>query len=118
VARRLDRDQTGLAVLPVYNNMMYSRQATEADVKADLMFPTLGTGAQGPQFLPPFSISRQGSIPHGNSIQLFGNQPARKLPKEDAGIPHKDIEAPPLRSMIRPSRASRGTPTPLPSTRR
>ena len=75
--------------------MMYSRQATEADVKADLMFPTLGTGAQGPQFLPPFSISRQGSIPHGNSIQLFGNQPARKLPKEDAGIPHKDIEAPP-----------------------
>lgn len=78
-----------------YNNMMYSRQATEADVKADLMFPTLGTGAQGPQFLPPFSISRQGSIPHGNSIQLFGSQPARKLPKEDAGIPHKDIEGPP-----------------------
>ena len=69
-----------------YKNVMYSRQATEADVKADLMFPTLGTGAQGPQFLPPFSISRQGSIPHGNSIQLFGNQPIK-----DAGIPHKDI---------------------------
>jgi len=72
-----------------YKNVMYSRQATEEDVKADLMFPTLGTGAQGPQFLPPFSISRQGSIPHGNSIQLFGSQPVRT--KEDAGIPHKDI---------------------------
>eukprot|EP00321_Phaeocystis_globosa_P000399 CAMPEP_0118846708 /NCGR_PEP_ID=MMETSP1162-20130426/92579_1 /TAXON_ID=33656 /ORGANISM="Phaeocystis Sp, Strain CCMP2710" /LENGTH=536 /DNA_ID=CAMNT_0006778893 /DNA_START=695 /DNA_END=2306 /DNA_ORIENTATION=+ len=78
-----------------YNNVMYSRQATEADVKNDLMFPTLGAGAQGPQFLPPFSISRQGSIPHGNSIQLFGNQPVRKQPKEEAGIPHKDIVGPP-----------------------
>ena len=68
-----------------YKNVMYSREATEEDVKNDLMFPTLGAGAQGPQFLPPFSISRQGSIPHGNSIQLFGNQP------KDAGIPHIDI---------------------------
>ena len=69
---------------------LYSREATEADVKADLTFPTLGAGAQGPQFLPPFSISRQGSIPHGNAIQLFGSQP-----KTDTGIPHKEIEGPP-----------------------
>ena len=66
---------------------LYSREATEADVKADLTFPTLGAGAQGPQFLPPFSISRQGSIPHGNAIQLFGSQP-----KTDTGIPHKEMD--------------------------
>ena len=56
--------------------VLYSRKTTEADVKNDFMFPTLAAGSQGPQFVPPFSISRQGSIPHGNSIQLFGKQPS------------------------------------------
>ena len=75
-----------------YNDVdcLYSREATEADVKVNMTFPTLGAGAQGPQFLPPFSISRQGSIPHGNSIQLFGSQPT-----SDTGTPHKDIDGPP-----------------------
>ena len=73
-----------------YGNSMYSRQATDEDVTYDMTHPTLKSGAQGPQFIPPFSISRQGSIPHGNSIQLFGSQP-----KMDTGMPHKDIEGAP-----------------------
>jgi len=72
--------------------VLYSRKTTEADVKNDFLFPTLAAGSQGPQFLPPFSISRQGSIPHGNSIQLFGkqpNDPNKEGPWKD--IPNKDI---------------------------
>ena len=69
---------------------LYSRQATEADVKVDMTFPTLSAGAQGPQFIPPFSISRQGSIPHGSSIQLFGSQPTN-----DNGTPQKNITGAP-----------------------
>ena len=70
-----------------YGNSMYSRKATEADVTYDMTHPTLKADAQGPQFIPPFSISRQGSIPHGNSIQLFGRQPK----DDDTGKPLKDI---------------------------
>ena len=79
--------------------VLYSRKTTEADVKNDFMFPTLAAGSQGPQFIPPFSISRQGSIPHGNSIQLFGSQPSN--PNNPKGLdtpirPHKDIPGAPV----------------------
>jgi len=57
--------------------MLFSRETTSEDVKEDSLFPVLAKGSRGPQFIPPHSISRQGSIPHGNSIQLFGNQPIR-----------------------------------------
>ena len=89
MARRLDARegrpvrQGGLPVLPRGDGG--GRQGGP-----DPTFPTLGAGAQGPQFLPPFSISCQGSIPHGNAIQLFGSQP-----KTDTDIPHKEIEGPP-----------------------
>jgi len=78
--------------------VLYSRKTTEADVKNDFLFPTLGAGSQGPQFIPPFSISRQGSIPHGNAIQLFGSQPSNPHnPKHlDTPIrPYKDIPGAP-----------------------
>ena len=71
--------------------VLYSRKTTEADVKNDFLFPTLAAGSQGPQFLPPFSISRQGSIPHGNAIQLFGKQP-----DGPQGGPYKDIPGAPV----------------------
>ena len=77
---------------------LYSRKTTEADVKNDFLFPTLAAGSQGPQFIPPFSISRQGSIPHGNSIQLFGSQPSNpNNPKHlDTPIrPYTDIPGAP-----------------------
>ncbi len=54
--------------------MLFSRQATQEDVDNNFTFPVLAEGAQGPQFIPPYSISRQGSIPHGNAIQLMGKQ--------------------------------------------
>lgn len=72
---------------------LYSRKATEADVENDFSFPTLAAGAQGPQFIPPVSISRQGSIPHGNAIQLFGSQPSTKNVKHPTAA--KDIPGPP-----------------------
>ena len=70
---------------------LYSRKTTDADVKNDFLFPTLDAGSQGPQFIPPFSISRQGSIPHGNAIQLFGKQP-----DGPQGGPYKDIPGAPV----------------------
>ena len=75
---------------------LYSRKTTDADVKNDFLFPTLDAGSQGPQFIPPFSISRQGSIPHGNAIQLFGNQPNQPTTEHPKEGPHKDIPGAPV----------------------
>ncbi|MFQ3219198.1 MAG: hypothetical protein ACI96W_001556 [Paraglaciecola sp.] len=71
---------------------LFSRKASLKDVKDNFTFPTLAEGAQGPQFIPPYSISRQGSIPHGNAVQLFGSQPL----DPNIGIPYKDIPGAPV----------------------
>ena len=52
---------------------MFSHASTEESVRTDGAEPVLGPGELGPQFVPPYNISRSGVIPHGTTIHLMGN---------------------------------------------
>lgn len=52
---------------------MFEHPSDAATVKTDGGEPVLGPGELGPQFVPPYSISRSGVIPHGTTIHLTGN---------------------------------------------
>lgn len=52
---------------------MFSHAATEESVAQDGGIPVIKPGDLGPQFVPPYSISRSGVIPHGSTIHLMGN---------------------------------------------
>lgn len=55
-------------------NQMYNHPADEQSVLEDNGYPgiSIGAGANGPNFVPPYSIARSGTIPHGSSIMLTG----------------------------------------------
>ena len=55
-------------------NQMYNHAATEESVLEDNGYPGLsvGAGANGPNYVAPYSIMRSGTIPHGSSIMLNG----------------------------------------------
>lgn len=55
-------------------NQMYNHAATENSVIDDNGFPgiAIGAGASGPNFVPPYSVARSGTIPHGSAIMLTG----------------------------------------------
>ena len=52
---------------------MFSHASDKESVKEDGAEPVLGPGELGPQFVPPYQISRSGVIPHGTTIHLTGN---------------------------------------------
>lgn len=56
-------------------NQMYNHPADEQSIMEDNGFPgiSIGAGSNGPNFVPPYSIARSGTIPHGSSIMLTGN---------------------------------------------
>lgn len=56
-------------------NEMYNHAATEQSVIDDNGYPliSIGAGANGPNYVPPYSIARSGTIPHGSAIMLTGN---------------------------------------------
>jgi hypothetical protein len=56
-------------------NTMYNHPADEQSIIADNGYPgiAIGAGANGPNFVPPYSIARSGTIPHGTSIMLTGS---------------------------------------------
>lgn len=53
---------------------MFNHPADDDSIKSDIGYPELsaGAGANGPTFIPNYSVSRSGSIPHGSTISLFG----------------------------------------------
>lgn len=55
-------------------NDIYNHPADEESVKTDIGLPELkpGDGALGPDYVPGYSISRSGTIPHGSTILLLG----------------------------------------------
>ena len=55
-------------------NQMYNHAATEESVIEDNGYPGIssGAGSNGPNFVPPYSIARSGTIPHGSAIMLTG----------------------------------------------
>lgn len=52
---------------------MFKHTSDEVSVKTDGAEPVMGAGELGPQFIPPYQISRSGVIPHGTTIHLTGN---------------------------------------------
>lgn len=52
---------------------LFSHASDEESVRIDGAEPVLGPGQLGPQFVPPYSISRSGVIPHGTTIHLLGS---------------------------------------------
>lgn len=52
---------------------MFKHTSDEDSVKTDGGEPVIGPGELGPQFVPPYQISRSGVIPHGTTIHLTGN---------------------------------------------
>lgn len=56
-------------------NQLYNHPADEQSVLQDNGYPGIGAGAgsNGPNFVPPYSIARSGTIPHGTTILLTGN---------------------------------------------
>jgi hypothetical protein len=65
-----------------YPGTMFRQQSTAETVLEDDGFPVLNPGQQGPQFVPPYSISRGGVIPHGTTVHIMGN-----YEKDQAGAP-------------------------------
>lgn len=67
---------------------MFSHPSTEASVEMDGAEPVLGPGELGPQFVPPYSISRSGVIPHGTTIHLMGNVTFHPQTGREPKAPH------------------------------
>lgn len=59
---------------PYQNPRSLFKHTSDAEsVKTDGAEPVLGPGELGSQFIPPYTISRSGVIPHGTTIHLTGN---------------------------------------------
>jgi hypothetical protein len=58
----------------LYMDQMYNHPADDESIQTDIGFPELsaGAGANGPVFVPGYTIARSGTIPHGSTITLFG----------------------------------------------
>lgn len=52
---------------------MFSHASDAESVETDGAEPVMGPGELGPQFIPPYNISRSGVIPHGTTIHIMGN---------------------------------------------
>lgn len=52
---------------------LFKHTSDEKSVKEDGAEPVMGPGELGPQFIPPYQISRSGVIPHGTTIHITGN---------------------------------------------
>ncbi|SOD89695.1 peroxidase, FMP-type [Spirosoma fluviale] len=76
-------------------NDIYNHPADEKSIKTDIGFTQLeyGDGAVGPHYQPPYSISRSGTIPHGNTILLLGSEKKGKSckPNFPSGIAAWDV---------------------------
>jgi len=55
-------------------HQIYNHPADDESIETDLGAPELssGAGANGPTFVPAYSVSRSGTIPHGSTISLLG----------------------------------------------
>jgi hypothetical protein len=56
-------------------NEIFNHPADNESIMTDIGFPELasGAGSDGPHYIPAYSVSRSGVIPHGSTIALFGN---------------------------------------------
>lgn len=52
---------------------LFKHKSDKQSVEEDGGEPVIGPGELGPQFIPPYTISRSGVIPHGTTIHIMGN---------------------------------------------
>ncbi|MAC46890.1 MAG: hypothetical protein CMI12_08550 [Oceanospirillum sp.] len=75
---------------------LYSHPATEESIMRDIGFPEMsaGDGAEGPVFIPPYSICRSGTIPHGSTVNLLGSNtdPILGKPRFPKGLAAWDFD--------------------------
>ncbi|SLN67692.1 hypothetical protein ROG8370_03159 [Roseovarius gaetbuli] len=55
-------------------DQIYNHAANDTSVEVDIGYPELasGDGADGPVYVPGYSVARSGTIPHGSTVQMFG----------------------------------------------
>ena len=58
----------------MYLGNVYYHPASEKSIREDVGFLRLKPGSAGEPFVPPHKIARSGTIPHGNSILLLGDE--------------------------------------------
>ncbi|MEO1259826.1 MAG: peroxidase, FMP-type [Bacteroidota bacterium] len=70
---------------------IYNHPADDESIMTDIGYPELssGDGADGPNFVPAYSVARSGVIPHGSTMQIFGksstnNKGKPKFPQGNA----------------------------------
>jgi hypothetical protein len=78
-------------------DQMYNHPANDESIQNDIGFPELsaGAGANGPTFVPNYSVSRSGTIPHGSTISLFGQHsdpPIKGKPQFPSGAAAWDFD--------------------------
>ena len=56
----------------LWMDQLFNHPADDQSIQTDIGFPELSAGANGPTFVPNYSVSRSGTIPHGSTISLFG----------------------------------------------
>ena len=58
----------------LWMDQMYNHPADDQSIKNDIGFPELAAGAgdNGPVFVPNYTVSRSGTIPHGSTVSMFG----------------------------------------------
>ena len=62
---------------------IFNHPADDQSIEEDIGFPELasGDGAKGPVYVPNYSVSRSGVIPHGSTMMMFGKV-TEVIPKE------------------------------------
>ncbi|WP_420326033.1 peroxidase, FMP-type [Mameliella sp.] len=55
-------------------DQIYNHAANDKSIEMDIGYPELasGDGANGPVYVPDYSVARSGTIPHGSTVQMFG----------------------------------------------
>ena len=58
----------------LYLNEIYNHPADDDSIETDFGAPELssGVGVNGPTFVPFYTVSHSGTIPHGSTVQIFG----------------------------------------------
>lgn len=71
-------------------DQIYNHAANDHSIEMDIGYPELssGDGASGPVYVPNYSVTRSGVIPHGSTMMMFGHnsehQGAPQFPKGTA----------------------------------
>ncbi|MBT2785506.1 MULTISPECIES: peroxidase, FMP-type [unclassified Halomonas] len=87
---------------------LYNHPADDDSIMTDIGYPELAAGASsdGPVYVPPYTVSRSGTIPHGSTVLLLGTDSEKNGSPE---FPHGTAAWDPNHLAISPSMGLAGT---------